>query len=243
VRAQALFRLEHYGPRSYARSVSTLRAEAQGFRHRAAARRLFPELARAVLFAALGELAPLHEAYVEDVSTPDYAISLPLAAFLLVLCRRRRPARLLDLGSGFSSFVLRMYQAGAPGRPEVWSVDDDDAWLERTAGYLRERGLGTDHLMGLDTFRRSATGSFDLVLHDLGAIDSPARAALLPTALELTAPSGVVVIDDLMDYRYRARVRAACDEAGLPLVNLRAHLMDDLRRYPGAAVAPRWAAA
>jgi predicted O-methyltransferase YrrM len=214
-----------------------VRAELEGAWHRDGARGVFPELAPERLSAAQDELAPHHGPYAREVSTPEYAISLELAAFLLVLCRRRRPARLVDLGSGFSSFVFRHYQAGDAGDPEVWSVDDDDAWLERTASYLRGHELRTDRLLGPEAFLRSAERRFDLVLHDVNAIDSPARAALLPTALGLISPTGVVVIDDLNGYPYRSRVRAACREGGLRLVNLRAHLLDERRRYPGAAVA------
>jgi predicted O-methyltransferase YrrM len=208
-----------------------------GARDRAAARRAFPELESGELTTARRELAPHQGRYVSVVSSPDYAISPELASFLLTLCRHRRPRRLLDLGSGFSSFVFRCYQAEDPGDPEVWSVDDDDAWLERTAGYLGENGLRTDRLLGLDAFLRSGERGFDLVLHDLSTIGSAVRAGLLAAALELASPGGVVVIDDLNGYPYRSRAYAACRRAGLRLVNLRAHLMDDLRRYPGAAVA------
>jgi predicted O-methyltransferase YrrM len=239
MRARAFLTPASYHPRNYARGVSTVRAEFEGARHQRAARRCFPELEPELLAAARRELAPYHARYPREVSTgPAMAISLELASFLLAVCRRRRPARLVDLGSGFSSFVFRLYQAGDPRDPEVWSVDDDDAWLERTAMYLRGHGLGTDRLVGLDAFLRSEEAGFDLAVHDLNAINSPARAELLPTALELVAPEGVVVIDDLNGYPYRTRVRVACREAGLTLVNLRAHLLDERRRYPGAAVAP-----
>jgi predicted O-methyltransferase YrrM len=232
--ARALLDLANYHPRRYPYELSTVWAELKGALDRAPARRYFPELEPEELATAGRELAADHARYATGVSTPDYAISLELASFLLRLCRDRRPARLVDLGSGFSSFVFRRYQAGDPGDPEVWSVDDDAAWLERTASYLDDHGLRTDRLLPLAAFLASGEREFDLVLHDLNSINSPARSALLPIALELASPSGVVVIDDLHGYPYRSRVRAACRRAGLPLANLRAHLMDESRRYPGA---------
>jgi len=237
VRARAFLTLEHYRPRNYPRGASTVRAELEGAWHRDGARGLFPELAPARLSAARDELAPHHGPYAREVSTPEYAISLELAAFLLVLCRQRRPARLVDLGSGFSSFVFRMHQAHDEGGATVWSVDDDPAWLERTAGFLRHHHLRTDRLVGLQEFLGTGQRSFDLVLHDLNAIESPVRSALLPRALELASAGGTIVVDDLNGYPYRSRVRTACRKAGVRLVNLRAHLLDDRRRYPGAVVA------
>jgi predicted O-methyltransferase YrrM len=236
VRARSFITLEHYHPRNYAHGSSTVRAELEGARHRAPARRLFPELAPEPMSAARDELAPHHGPYSREISTPEYAISLELAAFLLVLCRRRRPTRIVDLGSGFSSFVFRLHRAQVGGDISVWSVDDDPAWLGRTAEYLRRHGLATDRLVGVEEFLTAGERGFDLVVHDLNAINSPARAALLPTALELGAPAGTIVIDDLNGYPYRSRVRAACRRAGARLVNLRSHLLDDRRRYPGAVV-------
>jgi hypothetical protein len=56
--------------------------------------------------------------YVTYVSRPDMAISRELAVFLYSLCESIRPQYILDMGSldmgsGFSSYVFRLYQANA----------------------------------------------------------------------------------------------------------------------------------
>src|SRR5689334_15482328 len=54
-------------------------------------------------------LLPDYRTYTRNVSPDPIAISLELSVFLAVLCDRERPGAILDLGSGFSSFVFRSY--------------------------------------------------------------------------------------------------------------------------------------
>jgi hypothetical protein len=81
--------------------------------------------------------------------------------------------RLLDLGSGFSSYVLRAYAAGVPGAVG-WSVDDDPAWLEKTRAFLVSEGLSTEH----PVCRIRLSGSVRLILAflDHASAASPVKA-------------------------------------------------------------------
>lgn len=232
----AFLRAENYDPRNVPRAASNTWWEVVGVLHRRSALERFPELSPSALDPCRAELADDHEAYVREVSSPEYAISLELATFLLALCRHRRPARLLDLGSGFSSFVFRRHQAESEPRPQVWSVDDDPAWRERTRRYLADRGLALDHVVGPDELLDSGVADFDLVLHDLNTINSPERSQLLPAVLGALAGTGVLVVDDLDGYPYRGRVRAAAARSGHRLLSLRPFLVDERWRYPGALV-------
>ncbi len=116
------------------------------------------------------------EAYGRDVSTPDMAVSLQSATLLAALCELRRPRRVLDAGSGFSSYVLRRFSWGDR---EVWSVDDNEQWLDMTRTYLQQQGIDNDRLLPWDTFTESDEREFDLIFHDLGAIRD-VRADTLP---------------------------------------------------------------
>lgn len=120
------------------------------------------------LGAAERRLAPAYRRYVAEVSIPIMAVSLELALFLDVLVRGTGPRRALDLGSGFSSYVLRL--PGGPG--EVWSADDAPEWLERTRGFLLREGLGAQNVVAWEALRRNPPEPFDLVLHDLGTMDT-----------------------------------------------------------------------
>ena len=68
------------------------------------------------------ELPSRHAQYVATISDSAHAISLELARYILEVASEDHAKRLLDLGSGFSSYVLRAYAAGVPGAV-AWSVD------------------------------------------------------------------------------------------------------------------------
>src|SRR5690606_36998947 len=98
--------------------------------------RAVPEFARGnpALSRWRNSLAPLHDAYCRDRSDRIMAMSLETAAALAVLIEASGARRIADLGSGFSSYVVRKAAPDA----EAWSVDDSDEWIEVTRAYLRE---------------------------------------------------------------------------------------------------------
>ena len=144
------------------------------------------------------ELPSRHAQYVATISDTAHAISLELARFILEVASEDHAKRLLDLGSGFSSYVLRAYAAGVPGAV-AWSVDDDPAWLEKTRAFLVSEGLSTEHLYNWSEFLTLAStngpGTFDLVVHDLSTVRSrhgtdPVRCSVL-SALAVRSSSTI----------------------------------------------------
>lgn len=115
-----------------------------------------------------------------------------------------KPQRILDLGSGFSSFVFRYYQFVTATRLDVWSVDHSPFWLDRTRMFLDSHGLPSDNLYTWDEIRPSNSGRFDLVLHDLGP--SHTRARILDEVLALRRPEGLLILDDVHMPRYLAEL-------------------------------------
>src|SRR5262249_9200345 len=128
----------------------------------------FPALAAIHEAAAAGRrhLAPAHERYTGSVSAAEWAVSLETAALLRGLCVLMKPAAVLDLGSGFSSFVLRDYAREAGERCTVHSVDEDAGWLEKTRGFLASSGFPDEGTFTWSSFRASDRPRYDLVLHD-----------------------------------------------------------------------------
>lgn len=90
--------------------------------------------------AVAKELKPYYEEYTFDVSQEDMAISLELATFLQIFCDIMKPKHILDLGSGFSSFVFRRYKATSQIKPIVWSVDDSQERILKNPPLLEEDG-------------------------------------------------------------------------------------------------------
>ncbi len=141
------------------------------------------------------QLRGRYEQYTNFVSNPGNALSLKSSAFLFALCRKLRPARVLDLGSGFTSYVTRTYQSESSSPVSIVSVDDSQEWLERTGDYLDRVGLSTEGLINLSDFEKSGLGAFDVTLYDLGSMET--RLRWLPHALSCVQPdSGIAIIDD-----------------------------------------------
>lgn len=146
------------------------------------------------------ELRPVYEHYVKEVSRADMAASLELGGLLLALCRTNRWRRLLDLGSGFSSFVFRYYARENPAAV-VFSVDDDSDWLKRTRGFLESHQLKKENLIPLQDFLNQGVGSFDCILHDLNFVE--VRIEYVEKVLALLAPEGLAIFDDVHKADYR----------------------------------------
>jgi hypothetical protein len=133
--------------------------------------------------------------YTDFVSNPGNALSLQSSALVYALCETLRPASVLDLGSGFSSYVVGTYQAESTHTVLVRSVDDSREWLERTRDYLERVGLPTEGLRSLSEFEASGCGIFDLVIYDLGSMET--RKQWLKNAMLCIKPlTGVAVVDD-----------------------------------------------
>jgi predicted O-methyltransferase YrrM len=173
------------------------------------------------------ELRTDYESYVRNVSTADMAVSLETACLLRLLCEGLEPQRVLDLGSGFSSFTLRSYQP-ARGRPAICSVDDDPEWLQRTRDYLDEQGLPTDDLWIWSDFQSSDHAPFDLVFYDLGRM--PLRRRALRQALSL-GRGGSVLLDDMHKHEYAQEAYSTLAGLGCTWFNLRALTLDERGRF------------
>jgi predicted O-methyltransferase YrrM len=138
-----------------------------------------------------------------------------------------------DLGSGFSSFVLRRFAAGRSGHTRVVSADDDPDWLEKTAGFLASSGLPADDLVQWSDFA-AVPERFDLVLYDLGHWQR--RFDALPRALASLARGGLIILDDLHVERYRELVEQVLEAASLRPYDLEPYTADELGRFAWAVV-------
>lgn len=201
--------------------------------------RAYPVLAldASGLAAARSHLSPAYDPYVREVSSAAMAASLRTAAVLLWLCRRLRARRALDLGSGFSSYVLRAWlaESGAPG--QVLSVDDSAEWLERTGRFLASQSQPATGLLDWGRFRLEASRlePFDVVFHDLAG--GPLREEAMPIAFAcVRRPSGVILLDDAHHAGHRRAMRRLARMNGFDLFSLRRVTLDSSRRFAMLAV-------
>ena len=194
----------------------------------------FPDLTTSILEENRKALEPLHALYVREISTADMAISLESAAFLLAFAHCVSPKRIVDLGSGFSSYVLRLYASQASSDTRTYSVDDDSAWLKRTEEFLISEKVSTDDLCDWSDFADQKEPKFDLILHDMGSMET--RANTLDIVIGLLAPGGAIILDDMHKIDYNAHARRRVREAGLELFSLRKLTADGFQRFAELAI-------
>jgi hypothetical protein len=133
--------------------------------------------------------------YIGGISTPVWAMSWELATYMDRLIQSTDIKRILDLGSGFSSFVFRR-----TGR-EVTSVDDSPEWLVKTRRFLEGQKVSTERLFLLTDFKFGC--HYDLTLLDLGRVENDR----VPLFEPVRAHSGMIILDDMhyADYRRQAK--------------------------------------
>jgi hypothetical protein len=137
-----------------------------------------------------------YEDYVHTVSSPRATMSFELACVLLHTLQTVKPRVALDLGSGFSSYLLRRYQADCDPSCMVYSCDDDLGWLGRTAAFLRTKALPVDGLLLWEQYlARHESVVPGVLLHDLG--HSATRIREVGRVLQWCQQGTVVLLDDM----------------------------------------------
>lgn len=191
---------------------------------------MFPKLKASRLAELRDMLRPTHQLYTTTVSTPGMAMSLETGAVLFHIAELTDAKRLVDFGSGLSSYVFRHY---AEFRPDVTviSVDDSADWLTRTGTFLQQCGLDRGELVEWSSFDPTGIDA-DLVFHDLamGAL----REEAMPIAAASLAQTGIIVFDDMQHEGHRAAAEQVCAAAGLKMRDLK-QTYDGIGRWARAA--------
>ena len=174
-------------------------------------------------------LKPAYEQYVGSVSKADMAVSWETSCFLYFVATTRGCRTVLDLGSGFSSYVLRASAIHASNGATVNSVDDDALWLDKTESFLADNAMPIDRLTTWTQFNQHNHSRFDLIFHDLGNMRT--RAETFPAVLDLLEDGGLLVLDDMHNKRYRRVVEKHSGRNGISLYSVRKHTLDEYDRF------------
>jgi hypothetical protein len=180
-----------------------------------------------------GFIKGVYQEYVNSISAADKAVSLELAYLLWFILNTTAPGVVVDLGSGFSSFLFRHYQSQrvkAGGDCRVFSCDDNEYWLERTATFLHAQNLPASGLYLWDQFlEEHGNERPDLILHDLGYM--PVRIKTLPQVLSLGTDQTITIIDDAHKPQMRQETLNQIRERGLRGYDLAQFTFDRFGRY------------
>ena len=153
-----------------------------------------------------------HRDYIANYSAPLISMSLKRGVFFLYLCQVLQPKKILDLGTGFSSYVFRLFAGENPGT-DVISVDESGYWLRETTQYLSVYGLNTGGMISWEEYnKRRDDMQFDLVFVDIG--DCKFRLGILPELISS-------MIDEYHVPFYRIGVNRMCNDMGAGIYSLR----------------------
>lgn len=167
--------------------------------------------------------------YKTNISIGNSAASIETAALLDLFARNTGATRILDLGSGFSSYVLRKYQKDCPNEVDVWSVDSDQMWLEKTKEYLHQNELNTNNMFHWDQFVKQFNGKFDLVFLDMRPIS--ARVEWIERLHNALNINGLLIVDDVHKDHLMTPILSIYSGRFDQLVNLKNITLDSLGRY------------
>lgn len=164
------------------------------------------------------ELRGAYCRYMAQCTRDDYPITMGQACFMLAFLRSTPPRRILDLGSGFSSYVFARYAAELPPaeRPSVYAVDDSAFWLERTREFLDSEGIDGDLFEGFADWNQLCEESpepFDFINVDIGTLEF--RGDVIGQVLtKYLSPQGRGFVDDMHFPEYRRAALAGIRRAG-----------------------------
>lgn len=178
-----------------------------------------------------GKIKRSYDNYTETISSDIMAASLEASVLLMALCNCSHPRSILDLGSGFSSFVFRSYCKNSDVQPAITSVDDDDEWLKKTKDFLSLNNVHIQQLLPWKDFINNKPSSFDLIFYDIGGF--PFRIQWLEYILTNYGKKGsTVVIDDMHHAGYGLYVKDLLKKKGIRSYNIRNLALDSFGRYP-----------
>jgi predicted O-methyltransferase YrrM len=180
-------------------------------------------------------ITPYYKDYVTSISSEIMAMSLELAIFMLTLCEITKPGKVVDFGSGFSSFCLRYWVRNYSPESQVYSVDDASDWLVKTREFLRRYDLPDDQVLTWDEFMQGNYGKFDLILYDFGTF--PVRKASLSKVLGFAGHPSMVILDDVHLAEYGLHVKQTLRQNQFECFSTRRYTGDKFNRYAYLSVA------
>ena len=179
-------------------------------------------------------LSPYYKNYVTTTSSEIMAMSFELAIFTLALCGITKPKKILDLGSGFSSFCFRYWIKNYSPNSEVLSVDDATEWLDKTREFLLRNNLSGDKLITWDELVEGKHGQFDLVFYDFGTF--PVRENSLGMVLDFVSRPAMVILDDMHSAEYGLHVKKTLKQRKMEYFSIRRFTNDKFTRYAYLAI-------
>ncbi|MHA2046718.1 MAG: hypothetical protein ACW99G_18165 [Candidatus Thorarchaeota archaeon] len=152
------------------------------------------------------EIEARYQEYTTKYSPAKMAVSLELAKYLMEIAVSLQPPSILDLGSGFSSWVFREYQNKHNPLCFVTSVDDQELYLERSKEFVESQNLPGISFMKLCDFISSPLPRYDLIFYDLGHMRMRIKYMHLP--FQCASNGSVIIVDDMHKRHFASLIQS-----------------------------------
>ena len=149
------------------------------------------------------------------------AIEAKDAIALWHLMEKRKPKRILEMGSGFSTWVIRKWAWAQEHDVVVWTLDTEWKWLGTVLVELEQLHLSTEHCLHYDSFMsclRDTVAHFDLIFVDHGPCAK--RVEDYNLYMSLLAPGGVAVFDNWHLPHYHTKMQPLLEADGFEIEDL-----------------------
>jgi hypothetical protein len=127
-----------------------------------------------------------------------------------------------DLGSGFSSFALRLYNKN------VISVDDNNFWLQKTIEYCKSQNQLTGSFLLYENWKL-LDEKYDLIIYDLG--NRQVRIKEFETVVSKLKQNGIILIDDMHKQDMAQAILIKANKLNLKLRSLKTETIDSYKRF------------
>jgi predicted O-methyltransferase YrrM len=159
--------------------------------------------------------------YIENISARHMAASLPCCLYLIALYDTLKPQNILELGSGFTSYCLRLFKKENKLDTDIWSIDTSDMWLKKSQEYCAERGLDSANFETWDSFYNKDI-KFDLTFVDIDS--GPKRHTYFNPVFDKFSKKGAFVyLDDI----HKPKVINPLNN----IVNTRGYIKYDIEKF------------
>jgi predicted O-methyltransferase YrrM len=177
------------------------------------------------------DLKAAYDNYIHSVSEKDVASSMETCVMLMVLCAAFDSERVMDLGSGFSSYALRLYKQKYQPGLEVHSIETDGFWLNKTKAFVDQNGLD---MQGFHIWEeaKNLSVSCDMIFLDIQ--DYPRRQEYLPQVISRFCHAKTkILLDDMHWPRYRHAISEILWRQDYTHLNLEKETRDQFGRFAG----------
>lgn len=179
---------------------------------------------RSDILPYFNRLTDAYRDYCFNVSRRGMALSIETCAYVWWLCDMKQARSVCDLGSGFSSYVLRRYADEADYDVTVHSVDSDAEWLAKTREWC-----GTDDGFYMGHEWMTIDARYDVVVNDYDSGNT--RDQFAQHGIIRLNAAGAIVFDDAHHPDHHDFMGVICQRNRLALLDLYHQTRDEVHRF------------